>query len=42
MDEHDLPSTHFETHRTHLNGVAFRMLGSRSKAETSVSSWHEC
>lgn len=36
MDEHKLLAGRFEAHRTHLGGVAYRMLGSRSEAEDAV------
>ncbi len=36
MDEHKLLWERFETHRTHLRAVAYRMLGSLSKADNAV------
>ena len=36
MDEHDWLAERFETHRTHLRAVAYRMLGSLSEAEDAV------
>src|SRR2546421_1780631 len=35
-DEADWLAGQFETHRTHLRGVAYRMLGSLSEAEDAV------
>src|SRR5919106_6621447 len=40
MDERDWLGERFEEHRTHLRGVAYRMLGSLSEAEDAVQeSW---
>jgi RNA polymerase sigma factor (sigma-70 family) len=36
MTEHDQLADHFEAHRAHLRGVAYRMLGSASEAEDVV------
>lgn len=36
MDERELLARRFESHRTHLNGVAYRMLGSATEAEDAV------
>lgn len=36
MDEHELLAESFETHRTHLQAVAYRMLGSLSEADDAV------
>jgi RNA polymerase sigma factor (sigma-70 family) len=36
MDERDFLAQHFEQHRTHLRGVAYRMLGSLSDADDAV------
>ncbi len=36
MDERDLLARRFETHRAHLRGVAYRMLGSAAEAEDAV------
>jgi RNA polymerase sigma-70 factor (ECF subfamily) len=36
MGEHDFLAERFETHRTHLRAVAFRMLGSLSEADDAV------
>ncbi len=36
MDEHEWLAERFETHRTHLRGVAYRMLGSLSEADDAV------
>jgi RNA polymerase sigma-70 factor (ECF subfamily) len=36
MNEHDWLAGHFEEHRGHLRGVAYRMLGSLSEAEDAV------
>jgi RNA polymerase sigma-70 factor (ECF subfamily) len=36
MDEHDWLADRFETHRTHLRAVAYRMLGSPSEADDAV------
>jgi len=36
MDEHDWLAQRFETHRTHLRAVAYRMLGSISEADDAV------
>ena len=36
MDERDWLAERFETHRTHLRAVAYRMLGSLSEAEDAV------
>ncbi|HVW41468.1 MAG TPA: sigma-70 family RNA polymerase sigma factor [Amycolatopsis sp.] len=36
MDEHDWLAERFETHRTHLRAVAYRMLGSLTEAEDAV------
>jgi RNA polymerase sigma-70 factor, ECF subfamily len=36
MDEHDLLAEGFETNRTHLRAVAYRMLGSLSEADDAV------
>jgi RNA polymerase sigma-70 factor, ECF subfamily len=36
MDEHEFLADRFEVHRTHLRGVAYRMLGSHSEAEDAV------
>lgn len=36
MDEHDGLAARFEAHRTHLQAVAYRMLGSLSEAEDAV------
>ena len=35
MDERDVLTTQFEAHRTHLQAVAYRMLGSSSEAAHS-------
>jgi hypothetical protein len=37
MDEHDWLVARFEEHRPHLRGVAYRLLGSLSEAEDSLS-----
>src|SRR5213075_612386 len=40
MDEHQLLAEQFETYRTHLRSVAYRMLGSLSEADDAVqASW---
>jgi RNA polymerase sigma-70 factor (ECF subfamily) len=36
MNEHDWLAEHFEEHRGHLRGVAYRMLGSLSEADDAV------
>src|SRR5256714_14006354 len=36
MDEHDWLADRFESHRTHLRAVAYRMLGSPSEADDAV------
>jgi RNA polymerase sigma-70 factor (ECF subfamily) len=36
MDEHEVLAQQFETHRTHLRGVAYRMLGSLNEADDAV------
>ena len=36
MEQRDWLATHFEAHRNHLRGVAYRMLGSRSEADDAV------
>ena len=36
MDERELLARRFETHRAHLHGVAYRMLGTASEAEDAV------
>jgi len=36
MGEHDLLAAEFESHRSHLRAVAYRMLGSLSEAEDAV------
>ncbi|MFY0534501.1 RNA polymerase sigma factor SigJ [Nannocystis pusilla] len=36
MEQRDLLATHFEAHRDHLRGVAYRMLGSLSEADDAV------
>ena len=36
MDEHDWLAERFETHRSHLRAVAYRMLGSPSEADDAV------
>jgi RNA polymerase sigma-70 factor (ECF subfamily) len=36
MDEHDWLAQRFETHRTHLRAVAYRMLGSIGEADDAV------
>jgi RNA polymerase sigma-70 factor (ECF subfamily) len=36
VDEHDWLAERFEAHRTHLQGVAYRMLGSASEADDAV------
>ena len=36
MDEHDWLAQRFETHRTHLRAVAYRMLGSLGEADDAV------
>jgi RNA polymerase sigma-70 factor, ECF subfamily len=36
MDEHDVLAGRFETHRTRLRAVAYRMLGSASEADDAV------
>ncbi|WP_354641472.1 sigma-70 family RNA polymerase sigma factor [Kitasatospora camelliae] len=36
MDRHEFLAEQFETHRTHLRSVAYRMLGSLSEAEDAV------
>jgi len=36
MDEQKWLAERFETHRTHLRGVAYRMLGSRNEADDAV------
>jgi RNA polymerase sigma factor (sigma-70 family) len=36
MDEHDRLAPRFEAHRSHLRGVAYRMLGSLSEADDAV------
>lgn len=36
MDEHDWLAERFESHRTHLQSVAYRMLGSASEADDAV------
>jgi DNA-directed RNA polymerase specialized sigma24 family protein len=38
MDE-QLLAEQFETHRTHLRGVAYRMLGSQSEADAVQEAW---
>ena len=40
MEEHDYLAQQFETHRTHLRAVAYRMLGSVNEADDAVQeSW---
>ena len=40
MEDHDWLAERFETHRTHLGAVAYRMLGSYSEADDAVQeSW---
>jgi DNA-directed RNA polymerase specialized sigma24 family protein len=40
MDEHNWLAKQFEANRTHLQGVAYRMLGSLSEADDAVQeSW---
>ncbi|HEY6285026.1 MAG TPA: sigma factor, partial [Ktedonobacteraceae bacterium] len=40
MDEHEWLADQFEGYRTHLRGVAYRMLGSLSEADDAVQeSW---
>src|ERR687894_307631 len=36
MDDHDWLAQRFETHRTHLRAVAYRMLGSIGEADDAV------
>jgi RNA polymerase sigma factor (sigma-70 family) len=36
MDEHEFLAERFEAHRSHLRGVAYRMLGSLSEADDAV------
>src|SRR5215470_4354256 len=36
MDDHEWVAERFERHRTHLRGVAYRMLGSLSEADEAV------
>jgi DNA-directed RNA polymerase specialized sigma24 family protein len=36
MDEHDWLAERFEANRSHLQAVAYRMLGSLSEAEDAV------
>src|SRR5438552_18593963 len=36
MNEHEWLAQQFETHRGHLRGVAYRMLGSLTEAEDAV------
>ena len=36
MDDHDWLAERFEENRTHLKAVAYRMLGSLSKADDAV------
>ena len=36
MNNHEWPADEFEAHRTHLRGVAYRMLGSMSEADDAV------
>jgi RNA polymerase sigma factor (sigma-70 family) len=36
MDDHDRLAERFQTHRSHLRGVAYRMLGSLSEADDAV------
>src|SRR6266513_4672234 len=36
MADHDRLAERFETHRSHLRGVAYRMLGSLSEADDAV------
>ena len=36
MDKRDWLAEQFEAHRTHLRGVAYRMLGSLSEADDAV------
>jgi RNA polymerase sigma-70 factor (ECF subfamily) len=36
MEEHEILAQQFEAHRTHLRGVAYRMLGSLSEADDAV------
>ena len=36
MDDHEWVAERFERHRTHLHGVAYRMLGSLSEADDAV------
>lgn len=36
MDKENFPAERFEAHRTHLRGVAFRMLGSAAEADDAV------
>src|SRR6516165_4152688 len=36
MDDHEWVAERFERHRTHLRGVAYRMLGSLSEADDAV------
>ncbi|HYU02891.1 MAG TPA: sigma factor, partial [Jatrophihabitantaceae bacterium] len=40
MDENEWLAERFEAHRTHLQAVAYRMLGSRTEADDAVQeSW---
>lgn len=36
MDKHDWLAERFEAHRTHLRGVAYRMLGSHNEADDAI------
>jgi DNA-directed RNA polymerase specialized sigma24 family protein len=36
MEKNDWLTTHFEATRNHLQGVAYRILGSRNEAEDAV------